>query len=414
MKKKIEGFFITIEGGEGVGKSTASKLLVDILKKETPEHNIIATNEPRATELGKKISQMILSRSLFPWTEIFLYSAARKEHVEKVIKPNLKVGNIVICDRYIDSTYIYQGLKNNISLDKLIKINKWANIIEPDLTILITSAPINSAKRIQTRKKNEINSIDLKPISYHASIQKNYLKFLSFSHQHNKRKIIAIENNDINISSLVKNLKKVIIPKINNILLQKKQITLDRFKNTLVVINEEISSSQQLLNTIDTLDNDHGNNLTNSFNHASSAIKKESLPDFKKLFDRIGTILLESGGAANTAYGHAFRNFSLLYNHPHQETFRKSDLINFLDQGTKIIKNFFKSDFTPNTMTSIWYSSWKEAKKGKFKESIEKLKSLLTKCQNYSSQPKKQKIEAGAISSAIILYNILQLFMEEE
>jgi dTMP kinase len=108
--------FITFEGGEGSGKTTQSKLLYEYYKN----HNIkvLWTREPGGTEIGEKIREMFVTQSLSPDVELLLLMAARADHINKVIIPALESGTIVICDRFIDSTYVYQGLVKKIGAIK--------------------------------------------------------------------------------------------------------------------------------------------------------------------------------------------------------------------------------------------------------------------------------------------------------
>jgi len=134
-----KGFFITFEGGEGVGKSTQVPLVAAELRKRGYE--VVETREPGGTELGNEIRAILLSGNagkMSAATEALLFTAQRAHHVERVIKPALAAGKIVISDRYAGTTYAYQGFAaNGIGVEKVEELYKWAmGDFNPDLTIL--------------------------------------------------------------------------------------------------------------------------------------------------------------------------------------------------------------------------------------------------------------------------------------
>lgn len=149
MPKK--GLFITLEGTDGVGKSTQSHLLADWLRKEG--HEVIETREPgggAAARVAEQIRGILLDPlgQMEPLTELMLYEAARAEHVAKVIRPALSAGKVVICDRYTDSTIAYQGEARGLSRTTIDQLNRIATGgLKPDLTILLDLSTAEGLKK---------------------------------------------------------------------------------------------------------------------------------------------------------------------------------------------------------------------------------------------------------------------------
>ena len=139
MRKK--GLFITLEGTDGVGKSTQGHLLADWLRKRGYE--VVETREPgggASAHVGERIRALLLDplAQMSSLTELLLYEAARAEHVDKVIRPALEERKIVVCDRYTDSTVAYQGAARGLSTRTIEQLNRIAtNALQPDLTLLL-------------------------------------------------------------------------------------------------------------------------------------------------------------------------------------------------------------------------------------------------------------------------------------
>ena len=171
------GTFITLEGGEGTGKTTVIKLVQEKLEKEG--YNIVLTREPGGTRIAEQIRGVILDKSNTEITgmcEALLFAAARAQHVEELVRPSLKENKIVISDRYFDSNLVYQGILQNIGVDKLYDLNMVAtNNLVPDLTVLFDLDPIIGQQRIAANKGREVNRLDVKGLEYHQNIRKGYL-----------------------------------------------------------------------------------------------------------------------------------------------------------------------------------------------------------------------------------------------
>lgn len=165
------GRFITFEGGEGSGKSTQVGLLAERLRAQGIE--TVITREPGGTPLGEAIRDLVLDNAPEPVTELLLFAAARAEHVAKVIRPALAHGTWVVCDRFIDSTRVYQGLLGGVPRD-LITAIEAASVVPtlPDLTIVLDLAPEIGLKRAAER--GELSRFDAESADYHLRLQEGF------------------------------------------------------------------------------------------------------------------------------------------------------------------------------------------------------------------------------------------------
>lgn len=151
----MRGFFITFEGADGGGKSTQLRLLAETLVKLGYE--VVATREPGGTALAEEVRRLVLDAKLplTNATQVLLYLAARNEHVDKVIAPALAEGKIVLCDRFCDSTMVYQGYVAGASeeeLGQLERLNAYATGgLRPDLTLVLDGRPEALAERRRER-----------------------------------------------------------------------------------------------------------------------------------------------------------------------------------------------------------------------------------------------------------------------
>ncbi len=139
----MRGKFITLEGTEGSGKSTQTKLLAEYLTKT--KQPFIITREPGGDEVAEKIRDIILdakNSTMTFETEALLYAASRAQHVKHTVLPNLEKGNTVFCDRYVHSSIVYQGFGRELGFDFVNAINSYAiNACPPDYTILLNLKP---------------------------------------------------------------------------------------------------------------------------------------------------------------------------------------------------------------------------------------------------------------------------------
>lgn len=168
--------FITFEGGEGAGKSTAIKRIVEKLTSEGYE--IVLTREPGGTPIAEEIRNVILDKkntAMDPRTEALLYAASRRQHlVEKVI-PALKEGKLVLCDRFIDSSLAYQGGARGIGIDNVYNMNLFATEgMLPDLTILFDIKPQEGLARIAANSQREVNRLDVEKLAFHNKVRDSF------------------------------------------------------------------------------------------------------------------------------------------------------------------------------------------------------------------------------------------------
>jgi len=170
--------FITFEGGEGCGKSTHAKLLKEHL--ESMGKDVVLTKEPGGTRLGMVIREALLDNelSIEILSEIFLFCADRVEHVEKIIRPALSAGKIVICDRFIDSTIAYQ-LGGRALPEDLVRYINWisSKALIPEITFLLDIAVEEGLKR--TAERGPMNRFEKEILAFHERVRDKYLAIAS-------------------------------------------------------------------------------------------------------------------------------------------------------------------------------------------------------------------------------------------
>lgn len=168
--------FITLEGGEGSGKSTAIKTIVPRLKELG--YDVILTREPGGTPIAEEIRNVILDKknvAMDPMTEALLYAASRRQHIVEKIIPALKEGKIVVCDRFLDSSLAYQGGARGLGIDKVYELNQYAtNGLLPDLTIFFELKPEDGLKRIEANSSREVNRLDVEKMSFHKKVYDSF------------------------------------------------------------------------------------------------------------------------------------------------------------------------------------------------------------------------------------------------
>jgi dTMP kinase len=194
-----KGLFISFEGGEGVGKSTQINLLKSYLVKK--KFNVKCTREPGGTVEGEFIRKFLVSGDKNSWdsySELLLFNALRREHIKKIISPALQNGNIVLCDRFVDSTIIYQGFVGLINEELLLNLHKtFCYNLFPDITFFLSLNPKLGLSRTKLRNNKE-NRFEKKGLLYHQKIQNS---FKSLSKKYHKRFIeINAEQNIEQIS----------------------------------------------------------------------------------------------------------------------------------------------------------------------------------------------------------------------
>ncbi len=169
--------FITFEGGEGSGKSSALRLLDERLRKEGRQ--TIVTREPGGTPIAEQIRNVILDKgntAMDSRTEALLYAASRRQHLVEKVWPALKEGKLVLCDRYLDSSLAYQGGARGLGIDNVLGVNMFATEgTFPDLTLLFDIEPEAGLARIAANANREVNRLDLEKIEFHRGVRATFL-----------------------------------------------------------------------------------------------------------------------------------------------------------------------------------------------------------------------------------------------
>lgn len=161
--------FVTFEGTEGSGKSTALKAIADALERRG--HTVVCTREPGAGTFGRSVRELLLhGEALSPWAELFLFLADRAEHADKVLRPALERGDVVLCDRYGDSTVAYQGHARGLPVENLRELNRLATGgLRPDLSLLFDIEPAIGLARLSAKDR-----LDGEPLSFHEAVRKGF------------------------------------------------------------------------------------------------------------------------------------------------------------------------------------------------------------------------------------------------
>jgi dTMP kinase len=170
------GCSIAFEGGEGAGKSTQERLLADALT--TLGYPVLRTREPGGTPAGEAMRHIVLSpefTGLDARAEALLFAAARGEHVARVIRPALERGDVVICDRYLDSSVAYQGHGRDLGARHIRDLSLWATRdLLPDLTVLLDIDPVVGLSRV-----SDPDRLEAEPLAYHQRVRDAFLVIAS-------------------------------------------------------------------------------------------------------------------------------------------------------------------------------------------------------------------------------------------
>ena len=210
MKK---GLFIVFEGGEGSGKSTMIDKVYEWLRE--CNYDCIKTREPGGISIAEQIRQVILNKEntdMDSRTEALLYTAARRQHlVEKVI-PALENGQVVLCDRFLDSSLAYQGFARGIGIDEIYEINKFAiGDCMPDISILFDISREVGMERINKNSQREVNRLDLESLDFHNKVREGY----DIVYKNNKDRMVKI-NAEEPIDKVFDNVKNIISNLLND------------------------------------------------------------------------------------------------------------------------------------------------------------------------------------------------------
>jgi len=211
MMKK--GLFITFEGPDGAGKTTQIKLLYDYLKQEG--FDVVVTIEPGGTVIGQKIRKILLDKKnagISHKAETLLFLASRAELVSKLITPALNEGKIVICDRFFDSTVVYQGIARDLGKKRILDMSLWSTGgIVPDITFLLSIKAGRGKKRMDKASKKR-DRIELEENNFREKIFKGYLNIAN----ENKDRFVIIDGEG-NIEKIFKEIKSRVKRYLRNI-----------------------------------------------------------------------------------------------------------------------------------------------------------------------------------------------------
>lgn len=170
----MRGQFITLEGVDGAGKSTHLNWLVDYLR--TTGKTVVQTREPGGTPLGEKLRALLLHEAMHLETEALLMFAARREHLEQVIRPALALGNWVVCDRFTDASFAYQGGGRGLSTDKLGQLERWVQgDLQPDITLLF-DVPVEVAAQRMAGADRTLDRFEQEQADFHERVRAAYLQ----------------------------------------------------------------------------------------------------------------------------------------------------------------------------------------------------------------------------------------------
>jgi len=171
-----KGFFISFEGGDGSGKTTQIRLLKEYIAGRGVD--VVTVREPGGVPVSEKIREIILdsrNTDMDNITEMLLYAASRAQLVSQVIIPALNYGKCVICDRFVDSSYVYQGIARGLGIDMIKTVNDIATRkLVPDITFFIDVEPENALKR--RLNTTEPDRLEREDISFHLRVYQGYIK----------------------------------------------------------------------------------------------------------------------------------------------------------------------------------------------------------------------------------------------
>ncbi|MBN1438299.1 MAG: dTMP kinase [Anaerolineales bacterium] len=172
---RAKGFFITLEGPEGSGKSTHASRLAGYLRGKG--RDVLLTREPGGTSIGDQIRSILndhANAAMHPRAEILLFCASRAQLVNQLIRPHLARGGTVVCDRYADSTLAYQGYGRGLELNLLKAINGFATgSLVPDMTLLL-DLPVETGLARRRRSDSDWNRLDAQEVEFHRRVRSGY------------------------------------------------------------------------------------------------------------------------------------------------------------------------------------------------------------------------------------------------
>lgn len=200
--------FITFEGGEGSGKTT---IIEELKKKLENKYSLVLSREPGGVKIAEDIRKIILdplNTAMCDETEALLFAASRMQHLKEKVIPALNEGKIVLCDRYIDSSLVYQGYSRGLGIEKVLEVNGFATKYMPLITFFIDVTPEVGLSRLKGRN-NKIDRLDQEKFEFHKKIYEGYLKLCEMY----PNRIVKI-NGDRPINDIVEEIYGIIVQRI--------------------------------------------------------------------------------------------------------------------------------------------------------------------------------------------------------
>ena len=199
------GYFITFEGGEGTGKTTIINYISKYL--ENKGYDVVTTREPGGIDIAEQIRNIILdikNTKMDYRTEALLYAASRTQHLAEKIIPALKENKIVLCDRYLDSSLVYQGIARGLGIENVLKVNMFATEYMPNITFFIDVKPEICFKRLKDNNR-EMDRLDLEKMDFHNMVYEGYKQIAKMYPE----RIVSIDG-DRTIEEIIKDIKEKI------------------------------------------------------------------------------------------------------------------------------------------------------------------------------------------------------------
>lgn len=213
LAQQPRGLFVTFEGSEGCGKSTQIARLAECLRQKNPDKKIVVLREPGGTALGERVRQLLQhadsSVKITPEAELLLFAASRAQLVREVIEPALHQGAMVLCDRFFDSTTVYQGVARALDPERVKEINHFSvGGIIPDITFLLDMEVAQGRIRMKQRNAQAavIDRMEQEPEAFYEAVRRGYLELAK---KESKRFVI------IDASGAVEEVEKIIMMRLD-------------------------------------------------------------------------------------------------------------------------------------------------------------------------------------------------------
>jgi dTMP kinase len=204
LNASSQGKFITFEGIDGAGKSTHIAAVADLIRSRG--FNVVSTREPGGTHLGERLRELLLHETMHLETEALLMFAARREHLAQVIEPALARGAWVVCDRFSDATYAYQGGGRGLDKTKFAELEQWVHgHLQPDLTFLFDLPPAVAGERIAAQGR-ERDKFEQERVDFHVRVRQAYLERAAASPQR-----IRVINADQSLDCIKKLVEETVV-----------------------------------------------------------------------------------------------------------------------------------------------------------------------------------------------------------